>query len=322
MRKCTVQNTGLPAHGLTSRLAPGFVVAAALVLLAQPVLAQMGTGRVSGTVKDPTGNPIEGANVTAQAGDSSRILEATTDDRGRWAILGFRSRAYDFSVQAPGYMPYNYQAPMKQAGKNPDMDLVLEPAQMGQSAGTGGGLLAEAQELHQAGRFEEALVRYDEVLMQDPTMYQVHLNRGAALRELDRPDEARAAYELVLVQEAENAGAHVSLAEMAVAVGDLETAVTHFEAAVGATDDEVIPFNVGQIYFNNGEMDKAIEFYAEAADRRLDWAEPHLQIAMVHLNQGNMDSAAEHLQMAIEVEPDSPAAAQAQAMLDALPKSE
>ena len=250
------------------------LLAVALILFAQPVLAQMGTGRVSGTVKDPAGNPIEGATITAQAGDSARVLEATSDDSGRWAILGFRSRAYDFSVQAPGFMPYNYQAPMKQAGKNPDMDLVLEPAQMGQSAGTGGGLLAEAQELHQAGRFEEALVKYDEVLAQDPTVYQINLNRGAVFRELNRLDEAKVAYQRVLEEEQDNPGAHVALADMAVKDGDLDTAVTHFEAAISATDDEIIPFNVAQIYFQNGEMDKAIEFYAEASDRRMDWAEP------------------------------------------------
>ena len=110
MRNNTTRKAGLVALGLLLRRANG-------------AMAQMGTGRVSGTVKDQEGSPIEGATVTANAGDSGRLLEATTDVRGRWAILGFRSRAYDFSVQAPGFMPYNYQAPMRQAGKNPDMDL-------------------------------------------------------------------------------------------------------------------------------------------------------------------------------------------------------
>lgn len=296
------------------------LAAALIVSLAAPALAQMGTGRVSGTVKDPEGNPIEGATITASAGDSARVLEATTDARGRWAILGFRSRAYDFSVTAAGFMPYNYQAPMRQAGKNPDMDLVLEPMQMGQSAGTGGGLLAEAQELHQAGRWEEALTKYEEVLTSDPTVYQVNLNIGAVLRELDRPDEAKQAFQKVLDLEPGNGGALVSMAEIAVAAGDLDEAVTWFTQAVDATEDEIIPFNVGQIYFQNGRVTDAIEYYELAAERRLDWAEPHVQIAICHLNQGDFAAASESLNMAIEAEPDSAAAAQAQAMLDALPK--
>ena len=298
------------------------IAALALLVAAPAALAQMGTGRVSGTVKDQDGNPIEGATVTAQAGDSGRVLEATTDDRGRWAILGFRSRAYDFSVQAPGFMPYNYQAPMRQAGKNPDMDLVLERAQMGRSAGTGGGLLAEAQELHQAGRFDEALAKYDEVLGADPTVYQININRAAVLRELDRPDEARSAYQAVLDQEPGNAAALVSLGEMAMAEQDMNGALGFWEQAVDSTQDEVIPYNVAQISFQNGEADKAIEYYLIAADRRMDWAEPYVQIGIVYLNKGDFAAAAEQFEMAIEVEPESAAAAQAQAMLDALPKPE
>ena len=297
-------------------------VALGLLFVAQTAMAQMGTGRVSGTVKDQDGNPIEGATVTAQAGDSGRVLEATTDDRGRWAILGFRSRAYDFSVQAAGFMPYNYQAPMRQAGKNPDMDLVLERAQMGRSAGTGGGLLAEAQELHQAGRYDEALAMYDEVLNADPTVYQINLNRAAVLRELGRPDDAKAAYQIVLDQEPGNAAALVSLGEMSMADSDMDGALAYWEQAVDSTEDEVIPYNVAQISFQNGETDKAIEYYMIAADRRADWAEPFVQAGIVYLNKGDFASAAEQFEMAIEVEPESAAAAQAQAMLDALPKPE
>ena len=298
------------------------VVALGLMFVASAAIAQMGTGRVSGTVKDQEGNPIEGATVTAQAGDSGRVLEAMTDERGRWAILGFRSRAYDFSVQAPGFMPYNYQAPMRQAGKNPDMDLILERAQMGRSAGTGGGILAEAQELHQAGRFEEALAKYDELLTTDPTVYQINLNRAAVLRELGRPDDARAAFQIVLDQEPGNAAALVSLGEMAMADSDMNGALAFWEQAVDSTEDEVIPYNVAQISFQNGETEKAIEYYMIAADRRADWAEPFVQIGIVYLNMGDFPAAAEQFEMAIEVEPESAAAAQAQAMLDALPKPE
>ena len=298
------------------------LVALGLLFVAQTALAQMGTGRMSGTVKDQEGNPIEGATVTAQAGDSGRVLEATTDSRGRWAILGFRSRTYDFSAQASGFMPYNYQAPMRQAGKNPDMDLVLERAQMGRSAGTGGGLVAEAQELHQAGRYDEALALYDEVLVTDPTLYQINLNRAAVLRELGRADEARTAYQSVLEMEPGNAGALVSLGEMAMADSDMDGALSFWEQAVDSTTDEVIPYNVAQISFQNGETDKAIEYYLIAADRRADWAEPFVQIGIVYLNLGDFPAAAEQFEMAIEVEPESAAAAQARAMLDALPKPE
>ncbi len=296
------------------------LVAVLVLFGAQAAFAQMGTGRVSGTVKDPNGNPIEGATITATSGDSNRALEATTDANGRWAILGFRSRAYDFSVQASGFQPYNYQAQIQQAGRNPDMDLVLEPAAMGSSAGTGGGLLAEAQELHQAGMWDEALMKYDEVLAADPTMYQIHLNRGSVLRELGREDDAKMAYQMVLDQDPGSAPALISMAEIAVAANDLDTAVEYFKTAVDTTDDEIIPFNVAAIYFQNGNVDEAIEYFLLAAERRMDWAEPHLEIAKAYLNKGDFASARTHLNMVVEIEPDGASAAMANAMLQALPE--
>ncbi len=303
-----------------TKLGRGGLIAVLLLFGAQTGLAQMGTGRVSGTVRDTSGAPIQGATITVTSGDSTRTLEATTDESGRWAILGFRSRTYDFSVQAPGFQPYNYQAQMRQSGRNPDMDLVLEPAAMGSSAGTGGGLLGEAQELHQAGRWEEALAKYDEVIAAEPTMYQVQLNRGAVLRELGRPDDAKAAFQLVLDQEPDSAAALVSMAEIAVAANDLDTAVEYFRTAVDNTDDEIIPFNVAAIYFQAGNVDEAIEYFQIAAERRIDWAEPHLEIAKAYLNKGDFASARTHLEMVIEIEPDGASAAMANAMLQALPE--
>ncbi len=305
-----------------AKLRRGGLVAALMLFGVQAAWAQMGTGRVSGTVRDTSGNPIEGATITVTSGDSERTLEAVTDANGRWAILGFRSRPYDFSVRAAGFQPYNYQAQMRQAGRNPDMDLVLEPAAMGRSAGTGGGLMGEAQELFQAGRWEEALAKFDEVLAADPSMYQVHLNRGTVLRELGRPEDAKAAFQMVLDQEPDSAAALVSMAEIAVAANDLDTAVEYFKTAVDNTDDEVIPFNVAAIYFQNGNVDEAIEYFEIAAERKMDWAEPHLEIAKAFLNKGDFASARMHLNMVVEIEPDGASAAMANAMLQAIPEND
>ena len=203
------------------------------------------------------------------------------------------------------------------------MDLVLERAQMGRSAGTGGGLLAEAQELHQAGRYDEALTMYDEVLSADPTVYQINLNRAAVLRELGRPDDAKAAYQIVLDQEPGNAAALVSLGEMSMADSDMDGALAYWEQAVDSTEDEVIPVQRGADLVperRNGQGDRVLHDRRRSA-RGLGGA---VRPGRHRLSQqGRLRlAAAEQFEMAIEVEPESAAAAQAQAMLDALPKPE
>ena len=84
---------------------PSFLLAALLVAaLAGTAAAQ--TGRVGGVVKDEAGNPIKGATVTAENPSASpSSFTATTDDKGRFSIIGLKSGQWSFAAQAPGFGP-------------------------------------------------------------------------------------------------------------------------------------------------------------------------------------------------------------------------
>src|SRR5688572_19068708 len=61
-----------------------------LTLSALPAVAQ--TGRVGGTVKDDKGQPLKGATILAENPSASpSSFTATTDDKGRYSIIGLRS---------------------------------------------------------------------------------------------------------------------------------------------------------------------------------------------------------------------------------------
>ena len=79
------------------------VVAAALtVLFTTSAAAQV--GRVNGLVKDDSGNPIKGATVTAENPNiGPTTYTASTDDKGRFTIIGLRAGQWRFSAQAPGH---------------------------------------------------------------------------------------------------------------------------------------------------------------------------------------------------------------------------
>ncbi len=153
-----------------------------MLLAASAVMAQMGTGRVTGTVKDPDGKPIAGAKITATNPESERALEATSGKDGKWALLGFRSGTYEFTFTADGYKPQSYKNAIKQMDRNPSMDVVLEPLGMGQSAGGAGGKLQEANALLEQKHYAGAIAKYEEILVAEPTLYQVYYNIG------DRPE--------------------------------------------------------------------------------------------------------------------------------------
>src|ERR1043165_9411527 len=61
--------------------------------------------RVVGIVKDETGQPIKGATLSLENPDAiPRNFTATSDDRGRFAIIGLKSGEWSIVAQAPGFI--------------------------------------------------------------------------------------------------------------------------------------------------------------------------------------------------------------------------
>jgi tetratricopeptide (TPR) repeat protein len=295
-------------------------IAIASLLAAASVLAQMGTGRMTGTVKDPQGKPIAGAKVSATNPENKKALEATTDKSGKWALLGFRSGSYEFTFTADGYKPQSYTNNVQQMSRNPSMDVVLEPLGMGESGGGAGGKLSEANQLLEQKQYAQAIAKYEEIITVEPTLYQINYNIGVAQREMGELDKARASFQKVLDQEPNHLGSLVGMGDVLVEQKKLDEAVTFFEKAIEGTTDSVIPFNVAEIYFNQGNTPKAIEYYQVASTRRPDWPEPHLKMAYAHLNAGNIDAAIASFQKVVEIAPGSPQAQMAEQALGSLKK--
>ena len=298
-----------------------FVLWLLLVAGASALSAQMGTGRVAGTVQDTDGNEIEGVKVTAEMTGTDFQLEAITDSKGRWAILGFRKGNYSFTFTAKGYVPQQFSSQVSGLGKNPNVNVVMEKMTSGQAfaAGDAAELMEAARALYDAKDFAGALAKYTEILAEFPDIYQINVYMGNCNRELGNLDEALANYNVVLTEEPMNTVSLVNVGDVYVRKGDFDNAVTYFEQALEqAPDDEVLPFNVAEIYFDQGDVAKAIDYYKRASEIKADWVEPQLKLGYAYINMADMENAAIHFNKVIEMAPDTPQAAIAQAALDSI----
>src|SRR5437867_7496653 len=104
----------------------GVLAAVCLAALAGSALAQ--PGRVGGIVKDEAGQPIKGATVTAENPNASpSSFTATTDDKGRFSIIGLKTGQWAFTAQAPGFAPESGRLPVATIGApNPPLTFTLK----------------------------------------------------------------------------------------------------------------------------------------------------------------------------------------------------
>ncbi len=293
------------------------LVVFALCLTSTALLAQMGTGRITGTITDVEGNNVEGAVITV-VDATGKKLTGTTDKDGEWAILGFRTGTYDFNITAEGYQPRIEQKAVKQMGQN-SLNVVLVPLVGAvQNTEEDDKLLKEANELLRQKQYAEALVKYEALVEAQPSFYQIHEYMGIAHRELGNLDSALEEFHKVLAVDATHAPTLISIGDILVSQQNLEEAVVFFEKAVAQTTDAIVPFNVAEIYFNQGNAVKAIEYYQKATEYKPDWADPYLKMGYAYLNTGDMEGAKSAFQKVVELDPDTPQGQMAQAALSSL----
>jgi len=180
-------------------------------------------GRVFGTVKDPDGPPVKGATVTAENPNVTSNLTTTSNARRRYAFPGLRGGTWKLSVEAPGFQPSERQSTTKTLGTNPAMDFELQPiaelAPLGPLAhldmNTLQQQLTAAAQLEQIDKLDEAIAAYRDILAQVPTLTSVHLQLGVLFERKHENASAVSEYQAALKADPANTKARAALERLA-----------------------------------------------------------------------------------------------------------
>jgi len=289
------------------------------------------TGRVGGTVKDDAGQPIKGATITAENPNASpSSFTATTDDKGRFSIIGLRTGQWTFSAQAPGFSPESGRLNVQTIGApNPPLTFMLKKGATAGPASALGGLaakdlqaeLAAADAFYNAQKWDEAIAAYRAIMTKAPALSVINLQIAAVYRNKKEYDNAIAAYNDLLKADPNNDKAKVGIGMTNLEKGDLAAAEeTLTRASEGANPTREVFYNLGEVKFAKGQTDEAAKYYQKAADLDATWGKPLFKLALVQLNKGDKDGTIKALEKVIAVDPTSQEAAQAKAVIEQLKK--
>jgi len=306
-------------------LRSGFAILLVAVL-AGSAAAQTTLGRISGLVLDENGKPIKAATVTAENSDTNQALTATTDEKGRFTILGMRPASWKFTAAAPGYFPEQGLATIRVGSPNSAIAFALK-----KTGAPGGGalgsfsakdlqsILGGADTLFKQGRWDDAIAAYKALLEKAPSLSAVNLQIAAAYVNKKDYTSALAAYTEILKADPGNEKAIVGMARARAERGDAagaEDALKTAATAPGAGREVFLA--LGDLRLDAGDTDGALAWYERATTADPSWGKAWYKRGLAAQKNGDPSHATEFLNKVLDVAPLSAEAASAKDTLNQL----
>ena len=220
---------------------------ATLTLALAAAASAQTAGRITGTIKDPDGKPIKGATVRATNDAVNARITSTTDDKGRFAMIGVRTGRWSIVAEAPNFLPIQGTSDVS-SSVMPVLALTLQrdPGPLpGALSKTINGDVAAAEALRKAGRYDDALAAYQSIQSKNVRLTTVSLMLATLYREKAAQEKdatarqallgrAMTAYADVLKSDDNNVRARVELGVTQMAAGNMDAAAKSFQDVISA----------------------------------------------------------------------------------------
>src|SRR5688500_1504308 len=300
-----------------------------LMALATPAFAQ--TGQLKGKVMNAQNTPIKDAKITMVAVDTNRKYETKSDGQGNWRQIGLPPGLYTVTPEKARTVQ---TCDVKLGIETKDVNFSAEP-------GKGGGdeaakkeaervaalqaSFAEGAALMNAGKPDEAIAKFNEVIVVHPKCGECYNNIAAIhSRKQDWP-KAEEAYKKAIELKPDLADAYNGLANVynaqkkfteAQAMSAEAAKYGGAAAAAGGNADAL--YNQGVIAWNGNDFPKAQELFASAVKANDKHAEAHFMLGQVYLNTGKLPEAAKEFETYIKIAPTGPNAEKAKTNFEML----
>ena len=298
---------------------------AVMLAVSGPAAAQ---SVVRGKVLDAQGKPVEGAVVTIEATEANRKAQTKTNRNGEFLQVGLASGRYNVTVtkdNLKAVQPANVSQ-----GTPVELTIQLTPTsgmtpEQAKEAAAMQALAAGAVEAMRAGRDDDAIRQFNEIVAKIPTCSDCYYNLGVAYAKKQQFAEAETSFKKAIELAPNSGDAYTGLANVYNATKRFDLAqqasakAAELTTASGGGGSAEALYNQGVILWNAGKFAEAkVQFEsAVKADPAMGMA--HYQLGMAHLNLGQIPEAKAAFQEYLKVDPNGPKAAEVQGYVKQLP---
>jgi len=294
-----------------------------------------GKARVDGVVKNEKGEPLAGATVRLRWGKSGHGgPDLTTDKSGRWAVGGIQPGPWDVDVEAAGYQTKKINVSIQESGRNPSVELQLEPqVQAAPAAGAeptiqvGGKTISkETAAAIEAGNaalaaknYPAARESYLKALGELPDNEALIQRVAAAYLGEGNADEALRYAKMAAEKNPSNTQAWQMIAELSIQKGNAEEGLAALEKIPPERiTDSGLYMNAGILLYNKKKLTEAGAAFDKAIAIKPD-ATAYYYRGLARYQQKKTSEAKADFQKALELAPDGPDAQDIKDLLKSMP---
>ena len=301
-----------------------------LVAFAAPAAAQ--TGQLKGKVVDAQNKPLDDAKITMLAVATNRKFETRSNGKGEWMQIGLPPGNYSVTAEKNG-LTQTFEVRLGLETK--EVNFSLQPGAAGapmtaeqakKEAERVEGIKAAfalGAELTNTGKFDEAIVKFNEVIASVPSCVECYLNLGSIHSRQQDWAKAEAAFKKAIELGPDSVDAYNGLANVYNAQKKFKEAQAMSAEAVkrggaaGGGNAESL-YNQGVIAWNANDFPKAQELFAAAVKADEKHAEAHFMLGQAHLNLGKLPEAAKEFETYLKLAPTGPNAEKAKSNFEML----
>jgi len=301
-------------------------VAVLCAVSAAPALAQ---SVVRGKVNDAQGKPVQDATILFEATDANRKTSTKTDKNGDFLQVGLASGGYSVTASKDKVGTQTLKLQVRQGPNNP-LTFSLSTAAAGtgpadkEAAAAVQALAGAAVDAMKAGRHDEAIAKFTEVVGKIPNCVDCYYNIGVAHAAKQQYTEAEVAFKKAIELKPDSGEAYTGLANIYNAQKKFDLAAeasanaSKYSGAAGGGAGAEASYNQGVIFFNSGKFAEARAQFEAATKADPTMGMAHYQLGMTSLNLGQIPEAVAALEAYLKVDPNGPKAGEVKAALPAL----
>jgi tetratricopeptide (TPR) repeat protein len=304
-------------------------IVAVAVLCAVSVAPALAQSVVRGKVVDGQGKPVPDATILFEATDANRKTQTKTDKNGDFLQVGLTSGGYKVTASKEKVGTQTLNLNVRQGPNNPLAFTLSASSGVGaadkEAAAAIQANAGAAIEAMKAGRHDEAIAKFQEVIAKVPNCVDCYYNIGVSQMAKQQYTEAEASFKKAIELKPDAADSYTALANLYNSQKKFDLAA---EASANAAKyaggggagggNAEASYNQGVILFNAGKFAEAKTQFEAATKADPNHAMAQYQLGMTSLNLGQIPDAVAALEAYMKVDPNGPKAAEVKAALPAL----